>query len=421
MQLQLKTVLNHVHPLKSFVYSDVRLVTHRTKPAVIRAVVAARQGSKARCSGCMRTCPGYDHLDTRFFQFVPLWGLAVFLLYAPRRVDCPRCERVLVEHMPWAHGKSAMTTVFMSFLSTWARRMSWTEVTRAFGTSWQNVATSVEHVVAFGLEHRSLDGVSALGVDEIMYRAGHKYLTLVYQIDTHSRRLLWITESRTTAAFKEFFTWFGAERSEALRVVCSDMWAPYLTVIKKHAPQALNILDKFHIVAHLNKAVDETRRRDAAELGRQGDKVTLKHSRWCLLKRTVNLTKNQRGRLRGLLRLNLGTIRAYLLKEEFIRFWTYKSPTWAGKFLDQWCDDTMRSGIEPMKSKARMLRKHRDLILNYFVAKKQYSSSVVEGLNNKVRTVTRRAFGFRQLNTAKLALFHTLGRLPEPEHAHRFA
>ena len=114
------------------------------------------------------------------------------------------------------------------------------------------------------------------------------------------------------------------------------------------------------------------------------------------------------------------TARAYILKEDFNHFWTYVSPTWAGKFLDRWCDMAMRSGIKPMKAKARMLRSHRELILNYFRAKKEYSSGVVEGLNTKVKLVTRKSFGFRKTETIKTALFHALGRLPEPEHAHRF-
>jgi len=322
--------------------------------------------------------------------------------------------------MPWAMGKSSMTTVYMSFLATWARRLSWTETARVFASSWDNVRRAVEWVVEYGLEHRDLNGITAIGVDEVQYRKGHKYLTLVYQIDAGSRRLLWITETRTVKAFKGFFTWLGEARSKALRVVCSDMWKPYLNVIQRNAGQAINVLDKFHIVAHLNKAVDETRRLDAAELRRQGDKVTLKNTRWCLLKRPGKLTKKQTGRLRGLLRLNLKTARAYILKEDFNHFWTYVSPTWAGKFLDRWCDMAMRSGIKPMKAKARMLRSHRELILNYFRAKKEYSSGVVEGLNTKVKLVTRKAYGYRLFKTIRIALFHTLGHLPEPEHAHRF-
>jgi transposase len=421
MQLQLRTVLNKLHPLKSFVYDDVRFMPDRSKAGVrIEVQVVPRKNSRGLCRECGRPGPTYDHERERRFDFVPLWALMVFLVYTPRRIDCRRCG-VHVEVLPWTVGNSPMTAVYMSFLATWARRLSWTETARTFGATWDRVHRAVAWVVAYGLEHRDLDGIRALGIDEVAYRKGHKFLTLVYQIDAERRRLLWVTESRTQAAITSFFTWFGETRSKALFVVCSDMWKPYLTIIQRYAGQAINVLDKFHIVAHLNKAVDETRRQDAAELRRQGDPVTLKHTRWCLLKRPGNLTTKQKGRLRDLLRLNLKTARAYLLKEDFDHVWTYVSPIWAGKYLDAWCAMVMRSGIEPMKAKARMLQSHRNLFLNYFRAKKEYSSGVVEGLNNKVKLVTRKAFGYRELDTIKIALFHVLGRLPEPDHAHTFA
>lgn len=422
MQLQLRTLLNRVHPIKSFVYADVRLVTPiPDMSARIEARIEPRKNSKPHCGKCKKPGPTYDHAPyERRFDFVPLWGLLVFLLYTPRRVECAQCG-IHVEALPWANGKSSMTNVYMSFLATWAKRLSWAETARVFSSTWDNVRRAVEWVVEYGLRNRNLDGITAIGFDEVQYRKGHKYLTLVYQIDRGFRRLLWIADGRTEKAAETFFTWFGEARSRALGVVCSDMWKAYLKVIRRHASQALNVLDRFHIVAHLNKAVDETRRQEATELRRKGDGVTLKHTRWCLLKAVVNLTKKQSGRLRDLLRLNLKTVRAYLIKEDFSHFWTYQSPTWAGKFLDLWCDITMRSGIGPMKAKAKMLRSHRDLILNYFRAKKEFSSGVVEGLNTKVKLVTRKGFGYRTEETIKIALFHTLGQLPEPEHTHRFA
>jgi len=421
MQLQVKTLLNHTHKLKHFVYADVRLVRETvTKRPRIEATIKERSNSKPRCGQCGRPGGCYDHQGQRAFQFVPLWGIMVFLLYSPRRVDCATCG-VRVEAMPWAQGKSFMTAALMCFLATWARRLSWREAAKAFGMTWDNIYKSVTWVVEYGLVHQNLSGVVAIGVDEIQYKVGQKYLTLVYQIDAGCRRLLWIGEDRKKKTLENFFTWFGKQRSESLQFVCSDMWGPYLNVIRRCAKNALNILDRFHIVANLNKAVDETRHREAAELRRRGEKVTLKHSRWCLLKRPKNLTKGQRGRLKDLLRLNLRTVRAYLLKEDFEHLWQYGSPTWAGNFLDRWCDAAARSRIEPMQKQARTLQKHRDLILNYFRAKKEYSSGAVEGLNNKVKVVTRRSFGFRKLHTIKVALFHTLGRLPEPEQTHRFA
>ena len=139
-----------------------------------------------------------------------------------------------------------------------------------------------------------------------------------------------------------------------------------------------------------------------------------------LLKRPENLTEAQEVKLAELVQYNLRSVRSYLLKEEFQFLWKYVSPHWAGRFLDRWCNRVMRSRIEPMKRVARSLRKHRELILNWFRARGTISAAVVEGFNNKAKLTTRKAFGFRTFKAAELALFHTLGDLPEPEMTHRF-
>jgi len=198
------------------------------------------------------------------------------------------------------------------------------------------------------------------------------------------------------------------------------MWKPYLELIAKHCTRALNILDRFHVVAKMNKAIDEVRAGEARRLVREGYEPVLKKARWCLLKRKENLTDHQRIRLRDLLRYNLKSVRAYLLKEDFQQFWDYVSLIWAGKFLDEWCRQVMRSRIEPMKKVARTLRGHRELLLNYFRARKALSSGVIEGLNNKAKLTSRKSFGFRTYHGAEIALNHALGALPEPEFTHRF-
>ena len=141
----------------------------------------------------------------------------------------------------------------------------------------------------------------------------------------------------------------------------------------------------------MNEALDDVRAAEARRLLQDGYQPVLKKTRWCVLKRKENLTSAQRFRLRDLLRYNLKTVRAYLLKENFQQFWEYNSPTWAAKFLDEWCQQAMRSRIEPMKKVAKTLRSHRELILNYFRAKKQFSSGVVEGLNNKAKLTMRKS------------------------------
>ena len=170
----------------------------------------------------------------------------------------------------------------------------------------------------------------------------------------------------------------------------------------------------------MNKAIDQVRAQEARDLKVKGFQPFLKHSRWCLLKRPENRTETQNIKLADLVRYNLKTVRSFLLKEDFQFFWDYVSPHWAGRFLDSWCSQTMRSKIEPMKKVARMLRAHRELLLNWFRAKKQISAGVVEGFNNKAKLTTRKAYGFRTFKATEVALYHTLGALPEPESTHRF-
>ena len=168
----------------------------------------------------------------------------------------------------------------------------------------------------------------------------------------------------------------------------------------------------------MNKALDEVRAAESRRMAHDGHPPLLSKSRWCVLKRKENLTPKQKFRLRDLLRYNLQTVRAYLLKEDFQQFWKYNSPRWAGMFLDFWCYQTMRSRIEPMKKIARTLRAHRPLLLNYFKARKRFSSGVVEGLNNKAKVTMRRSYGFRTFRVLELALYHSLGNLPQPELTH---
>ena len=414
--MELITILNHCHHHPGFVYQRDRFGPDKK---FIEVRVRPRAGSRAICSGCHQPAPGYDHLPERCFEFIPIWGILVFFLYRMRRVHCHTCG-IVVEEVPWGDGKHQLTRAYMLFLARWARRLSWKETAEAFHTSWDKVCDAVEFVVTWGLEHRTLAPIRAIGVDEIQYAKGHKYLNLVYQIDQGFTRLLWIGQERTTESFQRFFTLIGTELASQIEFVCSDMWQPYLKVIRQKCSQALHILDRFHIVAKMNEALDDVRAEEARRMRQEGYPPVLKKSRWLLLKRKGNLTGKQRFRLRDILRYNLKTVRAYLLKEEFQLLWDYVSPTWAGKFLDEWCRQTMRSRIEPMKKIARSLRQHRKLILNYFKAHKQFSSGVIEGLNNKAKVTMRRSYGFRTFRVLELALYHALGKLPEPELTHEF-
>lgn len=416
--VQLKSILNCVEPHKSFVYKKARWADPQTK-TTIEILIEPRANGRPICSGCGQRSPGYDRLAERRFEFVPLWQIPVFFVYALRRVECPRCG-VKVEQVPWCDGKNQLTTTYRWFLAGWAKRLSWKGVAEAFGTTWQNVFRSVQNAVSWGLAHRSLENIRSIGIDEVQWQKGHKYLTLVYQIDAAGKRLLWVGRDRTSKTLLRFFRMLGKERSSKLKFICSDMWQPYLKVIAKKAAYSIHVLDRFHIMQKMSKAIDEVRAGEARQMKADGYEEVLKHSRWCLLKRPENLTDKETVKLSELVKYNLRSMRAYLLKEDFQRLWEYERPGWAGKFLDQWCTRTMRSKLEPMKKIARSLRAHRELILNWFEAKGTVSSGIVEGLNNKVKLTTRKSYGFRTYEAIETTLYHNLGALPEPEFTHRF-
>ena len=407
-----------------FVYREVRMHSYDRRPESIEIMVEPHRGIRGRCSQCRRPSPGYDRLPERRWLFVPLWGIPTYFRYAPRRVECAE-HGVVVEHIPWTDGKRPVTRAMMAFLARWARRLSWRETARVFRTSWEAVYRSVEWFVEWGLEHRQLSGVESIGIDEIHWGRGLRadnFLTIIYQIDAGCRRLLWVGKRRSQATLRRGLKALGPDVVKGVRFVCSDMWKPYLQVVAAEVGHALHVLDRFHITSHLNQAVDQVRRAESTRLRSKSKQAgqRLKHMRWPLLRRASRVRGRARQKLNALLASKLATARAWELKETFSHFWHYRSVIWAGAFLDYWCYRAMRSRLEPMKKVARMLRTHEPLILNWFRAKGEISSGAVEGLNNKIRVVTRRSYGFRTYKAMEIALYHTLGRLPEPESTHTF-
>lgn len=406
-----------------FVYHEVRMYG-QSQSLSIEITLEPHEGIRGRCSQCQRSTPGYDRLPERRWSFVPVWGIPTYFLYAPRRVECAE-HGVVVEHIPWSEGKRPVTCAMMGFLARWARRLSWRETAQVFQTSWEAVYRSVEWFVQWGLAHRELRQIESIGVDEIHWGHGLRadnFLTVIYQIDAHCRRLLWVGKRRSQATLRRGLKALGPEVVQGLKFVCSDMWKPYLQVLAKQAKQALHVLDRFHITQHLNEAVDAVRRAESSRLRAAGKAKAeqLKHMRWPLLRRGSRVRGRVRQKLLALWTSKLATGRAWELKETFSHFWTYKSVFWAQAFLDYWCFRALRSRLEPMQKVARMLRTHEELILNWFRAKGEISAGAVEGLNNKIRVVTRRSYGFREYKTMEIALYHNLGRLPEPELTHRY-
>lgn len=401
--------------IETFIRKQLRLKAHRvtqveeTDEGLI--VHIDRLGGRLlRCGVCRQRCREIHSIrKQRQWRDLSMRQAALQLRYRPRRVNCPRCG-VRVEEFPWAEPWARVTTALAQAVAVLARELSWQGTARQYGLNWKSVATIVKRAVEYGLRHRKRPPVHVIGIDEVSRRKGQVYLTVVY--DLERRVLLWVGEDRTEEAVRKFFTQeMGRRRCGTLRVVCMDMWAPYIHLVRQHASNAQILFDRFHIVKHLNEAVDEVRRSLWRRL-RGKERATFKGTRWLLLKNPWNLNDSQRERLSTLVRWNTPLVRAWYLKEAFQLFWTYLQPKRAQEHLRKWMNSAMRSKLEPFKKFVRLLRSHLDGVLAW--TKIRLSNGALEGMNNKIKSISHRSFGFRSANHFIAAIYHCCGRLPLP-------
>lgn len=328
------------------------------------------------------------------------------IVYRPFRVVCPTCG-VRVEKLPWAAPRQRVTDALAMAVAMLAKKLSWSEVASHYRLNWKTVAAVVKRAVACGLARRRWKPLHVLGIDEVSRSKGQKYITLVY--DLERGQLVWIGKDRVTSTMNEFFAWLGKRRRRSITVVCCDMWAIYIDAIRTNLPKAQIVFDRFHVVKHLNEAVEEVRRAMWRALHGE-ERIAFKRTRWLWLKNPWNLTRKESRRLSALCRKNMPIIRAYYLKEAFQHFWDYLYEGWARPYLKHWLWWASHSKLEPFIKFGQMIRDHLDGILAW--TKLRVSNGALEGLNNKVKSVSKRSYGFRNPETYMNAIWHACGNLP---------
>ena len=360
-----------------------------------------------RCGHCLRrTRRIHSRQPRRRWRDLRIRDQDLILVYAPVRVLCPVCGPRL-EALPWASRWQRITHGLSLAIARLSRELSWKQTALFFGTDWKTVAAAVKAAVQRGFELRRWKPLHVIGIDEVSRSKGQRYLTLVY--DLERGRLVWIGENRDAETMNRFFAWLGPRRARSIRVVCCDMWAVYIDAVREKLPQAKLVFDRFHVVQHLNRAVDEVRRAGWRQLTGE-EKSAFKRTRWLWLKNPWNLKREDKRRLSLLCRKNMPIVRAYYLKEAFQSFWDYRSPGWARPYLTQWLWWASHSRLEPFKRFAQMIRQHLDGILAW--TKLRVSNGALEGMNNKVKVVSHRAYGYRSVETYTTAIWHGCGNLP---------
>jgi transposase len=357
--------------------------------ARVRPQVAYR----SRCSRCAQRCPGYDASSApRRWRSLDLGTTPVFLQASTHRVACPE-HGVVVAAVPWARPGSRFTTAFEDTVAWLVCHATLTVVATLLRIAWRSTSEIVTRVVAgrAGQINR-LAGLRRIGIDEISYRKGQRFLLIVVDHDTG--RLVWAGKDRTAATLRQFFDDLGTDRARALTHVSADGAEWIHAVVAQRAPAAVLCLDAFHVVAWATKALDEVRRRLAADLrrtGRADQATTIKHTRWALLKNPPDLTGDQRTTLAAIQADNGALYRAYLLKEQLRMIFQAELPE-ATALLGGWISWARRSRIPAFVRLAATITRYRTLILN--AVAHRLSNARSEATNTHLRLLTRRAYGY---------------------------
>lgn len=359
---------------------------------------------KPRCGNCGCRAPGYDRKPARKWRWLPIGRMRVYLEYSLRRVWCPDCS-VRTEEVPWAEQGSWFTKDFEEMVAYMAQVTDRTTVCKTLGMSWRAVGGIIERVVAKRLDPSRLDELKRIGIDEFSYRKRHRYLTTV--VDHDRQRVVWAAEGKGADTLKTFLDELGPERLMQLELATIDMAGGYIKALEEAAPHVQIVFDRFHVQQLASDAVDEVRRQQWRELQGTDEGASIKSSRYALLKNPWNLTRDERNKLAEIQRDNAKLYRAYLLKESLAKALDYLQPKRARDALEAWLAWASRSKLKPFVKAARTIRKHKQRILAYI--KHRLTNGIVEGFNNKVRTIARRAYGFHSPKPLIAMLFLSCG------------
>ena len=375
------------------VIESVELETGERGEEVLIARVRVKAGAASRCSRCHRRCPGYDSsAKPRRWRGLDLGSTRVYLQAGTHRVSCPE-HGVVVEAVPWARAGSRFTHAFEDTAAWLVCHATLSVVAVLLRIAWRSVSDILTRVVAdrAGQTDR-LAGLRRIGIDEISYRKGQRYLLVI--VDHDSGRLVWAGKNRTAETLRQFFDDLGTKRAQALTHISADGAEWIHTVAAERAPRAVLCLDAFHVVAWATTALDEVRRGLAAQLRRTGrgdQATTIKHTRWALLKNPPKLTTEQRTTLAAIQADNGALYRAYLLKEQLRMVFQVDLPQ-AKALLAGWISWARRCRIPAFIRLAKTIARFRTLILN--AVEHGLSNARSEATNTHLRLLTRRAYGY---------------------------
>ncbi len=350
-------------------------------------VTVRRRARRHRCP-CGATAAGYDR-STRRWRHLDLAASKLWIEAEIWRVDCRACSRVRTEAVPWARPNARFTSDLEDLIAWLCQRTDKTSVTKLLRVSWEAVQAVVMRVVAEHLDDRRLNDVFNIGVDEISYKRGHQYLTVVADHDTG--RVLHVAKGRSHASLTSFFELLGPERCAQVQAISMDMATVWRQPCADHIPQAAICFDPFHVIRLANLALDAVYKAMGREHGSGTGDRDWRRTRYALRAGAERLTDEHRDALKALRRNRYALWRAWDLKERLRAFYREVHPDDARRYLRAWCRSAAASRLRPFVNLAGQIRKHFDGILA--AVEHHLSNSRLEGINAKIRLINRRGYG----------------------------
>jgi len=317
-------------------------------------------------------------------------------------VACRSCAKVKRERLEFLADNPLYTKRFAYHVGRRCRNSTIKEVAEELHLHWSSVKELDKQYMRAQLAKAGTPAPKAIGIDEISIRKGHTYRIVVS--DLIRGRPIWFGgENRSEESMSQFYAWLGGKKSRGLRLAVMDMWKPFRTATEEHAPNAAILFDKFHVMRHLGAALDQVRKSEYARLTGK-DRRFIKGQKYTLLSRRENLTLEGRRALKTLLAANKRLNTAYMLKESFGQLWSYKREGWARRFFENWCASLKWQRLKPYEKFAEMIDRHWEGIAAYCEPENKVSLGFVEGLNNKIRVIQRRAYGLRDEEYLRLKI-----------------
>lgn len=326
----------------------------------------------------------------------------IYLAVEVRRVKCKVCGKVKREELKWLANNPFYTKRFAFHVGRKCRSMTVKDVAKELRLDWHTVKTLEKEYMQEQLRRTPVAGPRIIGIDELSLRKGHTYRIVVS--DLQRGRPIWYGGGdRSAESMDTFYQWLGEKKARKIRLVVMDMWKPFKKSTKKNVPDAAILYDKFHVMRHLGEALDKVRKMEYARLSGR-DRSYIKGQKYTLLSNRENLTIDGRKALKKLLKANKRLNTAYLLKETFGQLWSYNTEGWARRFFDNWKASLKWQRLTPYEKFTKMIERHWDGIAAYSDPENKVSLGFVEGLNNKIRVIQRRAYGLRDEEYLRLKI-----------------